>query len=665
MSVDSYLKKNQFLVFIVFFVTIYLVNGCTNFVIFEYLKIKFINLENLTNLSINTQFVNESSQGKICVFTVSETIYNQNGIPELFKIFLPRQARVLVQQILILIVVATVLLKGVNYKQTLKAIDFKFFTILFIGLFASFTITSIYVDFETFFYNVIFVTFSIFKAFVAFIYSKHRKSYIKLFILCLFPFFSTGFGISWMFDFMIYFLLFNFLLEKKISFKNKNFLILIFVLSFSLLSPLLSTPSIETQIIENPNEYKNIVGNLDFETTKNTYLEQKDIVFLNENIYQINNEELKKEVVNLSRNLKDVNYPNRWGIMVSFLPDFKYHIPSFIWYLNFCVLFMFLVNQIKNIEFNDFKDEIQTGSNILIFYPILAIFTGINYFFNSISEFLFFLTRNSEMIDFGEIQTWRGINTHYEIFSNLQLFCFCFFAINFYLNRSSKNFIYIILSCSTALLSQSRFTALILFILIFLLVVTFFKRYKIELISLVISVVILFQFIPIFERDEPFFVEESNLTNIGSLQTDLYGFEVISDRLNRTLPWTMFASGYKPNFTELIFGHGSGAYLNIIKFTERKVASGPHSMLLQVLNKFGLIGLLIFSIYIFRYFLFLLVDMSFKNASITFIIFSLLLSLELKTDSIMLADGVIIFLFNIALGIIYRKLYIDGHLKNN
>ena len=284
MSVDSYLKKNQFLVFIVFFVTIYLVNGCTNFVIFEYLKIKFINLENLTNLSINTQFVNESSQGKICVFTVSETIYNQNGIPELFKIFLPRQARVLVQQILILIVVATVLLKGVNYKQTLKAIDFKFFTILFIGLFASFTITSIYVDFETFFYNLIFVTFSIFKAFVAFIYSKQRKSYIKLFILCLFPFFSTGFGISWMFDFMIYFLLFNFLLEKKLSFKNKNFLILIFVLSFSLLSPLLSTPSIETQIIENPNEYKNIVGNLDFETTKNTYLEQKDIVFLNEYI---------------------------------------------------------------------------------------------------------------------------------------------------------------------------------------------------------------------------------------------------------------------------------------------------------------------------------------------------------------------------------------------
>ena len=193
--------------------------------ILEYLKIKFVNFESFTNLSINTQFVNESSQGNFCVLTVSEIIYNQNGTPELFKIFLPRQARVLVQQILILMVVTTVLLKNVNYKQTLKALDLKVLITLFFGLFISFTITSIYVDFETLFYNLIFLTFSIFKAFIAFIYSKQQKSYIKLFILCLFPLFSTGFGISWMFDFMIYFLLFSLILEKRIDFKNKDLLI--------------------------------------------------------------------------------------------------------------------------------------------------------------------------------------------------------------------------------------------------------------------------------------------------------------------------------------------------------------------------------------------------------------------------------------------------------
>ena len=665
MSTDTYRKKNQFIVLIGFFAIVYFINGCTDFVIFEYLKIKFFSLENLTNLSIGTQFVNETSQGKFCVLTVSEIIYNQNGFPELFKIFLPRQARVLVQQILILMLVATVLLKNVNYKQTLNAINLKVLITIFFGLFTSFTITSIYVDFETLFYSSTFLTFSILKAFITFIYLKQQKSYMKLFILCLFPLFSTGFGISWMFDFMIYFFLFNLILEKKIDFKNKNLLIFIFVISLSLLSPLLNNPSLETQIIENPNEYKNIINNVNFEDSKNTYLERKDIAFLDENIYQLNDDEINKEVVNLSRNLKDVNYPNRWGIMVSFLPDLKYHFPSFVWYLNFLIFFLFFVDNIKTIKFNDFKHEIQTGSNILIFYPLLSIFTGINYFFNSLSEFLFFLTRKSEMIDFGEIQTWRGINTHYEIFSNLQLFCFCFFVMNFYLNRSIKNFIFIIISCSTALLSQSRFTALILFILLFLLVVSFFKNYKIELFSLFLSVVIIFQFIPIFEREEPFFIEESDLTNIESLQNDLYGFEVISDRLNRTLPWAMFASGYKPSSTELIFGHGTGAYLNIIKFTERSIASGPHSMLLQVVNKFGLIGLLIFTIYIFRYFKYLVEDMKLNNALKTFIVFSLLFSLELKTDSIMLADGVVVFLFNIILGIVFKRLYSHSHIKNS
>ena len=67
-----------------------------------------------------------------------------------------------------------------------------------------------------------------------------------------------------------------------------------------------------------------------------------------------------------------------------------------------------------------------------------------------------------------------------------------------------------------------------------------------------------------------------------NLSKSEYGFEFISDRLNRTLPWTMFASGYKPSTIDLLFGHGTGAYLNIIKLTERKLASGPHSVLLQV-----------------------------------------------------------------------------------
>ena len=58
---------------------------------------------------------------------------------------------------------------------------------------------------------------------------------------------------------------------------------------------------------------------------------------------------------------------------------------------------------------------------------------------------------------------------------------------------------------------------------------------------------------------------------------DLIGFEIISDPLNRTAPWTMFYKGYKPDVLSLIFGNGPGAYLNLVKNTDAEITSGPHS----------------------------------------------------------------------------------------
>ena len=143
-------------------------------------------------------------------------------------------------------VVTTVLLKNVNYKQTLKALDLKVLITLFFGLFISFTITSIYVDFETLFYNLIFLTFSIFKSFYCiYIFKTTKVIYKIIHLMSLSTFFSTGFGISWMFDFMIYFLLFSLILEKRIDFKNKDLLVFIFVISLSLLSPLMNTPALK------------------------------------------------------------------------------------------------------------------------------------------------------------------------------------------------------------------------------------------------------------------------------------------------------------------------------------------------------------------------------------------------------------------------------------
>ena len=175
MSIVSILKKNQLLVLIGFFTIIYFVNGCTNFVFLEYLKIKFSNLESMRNFYINTQFVNDTSQDQFCILTVSEVSYNQNGIPELFQVFFPRKARILLQQILILKLVAYVLLKDLNFKSIFNFLDFKFILTLFLGLFMSYLTVSIYVDFETSFYTLIFLIFSIIKGLIVFFYIKQKN----------------------------------------------------------------------------------------------------------------------------------------------------------------------------------------------------------------------------------------------------------------------------------------------------------------------------------------------------------------------------------------------------------------------------------------------------------------------------------------------------------
>ena len=183
MSLGSFLKKNRYLIFFGLLISVYLFNDCSAFVFIEYLKLKFTSIDDLRSIYIGTQFVNDSTQNQLCLLTVSEFIYNQNGVPELFKVFLPRGARVVLQQILILTIIFAVLLKDFDYKYTLKMIDFKFFNYTFLGLILSYSVVSIYVDFETVFYSTVFIVFSIFKSFIAFAYINQNKLNLKILIL--------------------------------------------------------------------------------------------------------------------------------------------------------------------------------------------------------------------------------------------------------------------------------------------------------------------------------------------------------------------------------------------------------------------------------------------------------------------------------------------------
>ena len=647
----SFLKVNIVFLLIIFLLIIfYNLYECNSFVFFEYFKIKFSSFNSFQSLIINTQFVSNTDQNTLCYLTITEVITNQYGDPELYQLYLPRLIRIILQQFLIFLFFSWILFRNIKIKNLFYNLNTEFIIITILGATLSYFVVSIYVNFEQNIYIYIYLLFSLLKSFIIFNYLNNSSNDLKLFILCIFPFFSTGYGITWLFDFLIYYFIFNFFKKYKYYKRSLIFLLLLSCLILSFVSSFINSPSIETNIINNPSDFESIIDNVDFANDKRTYLERKDIRYLRDNISNLENEEVGDSIINLSKNLKDTEYPNRWGIMVSYLPDFHYHFPSALWYLITFFLFFQILYQIKSTNLNQLKKEINSSANILIFYPLLSIFLGLGVFFNSFSELLFFLTRRSEIITFGEVQTWRGINTHYEVFGNLQLFCFCFFLLNYYLNRSFKSFLFASFSIFPILLSQSRFNTTVLFFLLFILLITFYKSFIKEIMILILITALIFQFIPTFERDEPFFLDqESSSAAISSdnVNNNEFGFEFISDRLNRTLPWAMFASGYRPSTIELLFGHGAGGYLNIIKFTEQNIASGPHSILLQILNKFGIFGVILFLFGVVK----LLLTNNFVIRRdlrlLIFFISSILLSLELKTDSLMLTDGIVIFLFNL------------------
>ena len=640
---------SKLLIFLAIISTLYILFDCNNFVFFEYFKFKLSSIESFNLLKINTQFVSNTNQNLFCYLTVSEVITNQSGDPELLKIYLPRVSRVILQQVLLFLFFSYVLMGKSDIKNILKGLNNQFIPITGFGAVISYFVVSIYVNFEENIYIYVFIAFSILKSFIIYSYSVNNSFHLRLFILCLFPFFSTGYGIPWLFDFLLYYFLFNYFKKHKFYKRNVIFILFCCSLILSFISPILNSPSLETSIINNPSELEIIVDNVDFENYRKTYLERKDIRYLKNNINDLNNSEIKSTVINLSKNLKDVDYPNRWNIMVSFLPDFKYHIPSALWYLVSIFLFFEVFYSIKLSSINELKTELNRSANILIFYPMLSIFLGISNFFNSFSELIFFLTRRAELLTFGEIQTWRGINTHYELFANLQLFSLCFFLVNYYFNRSSKNYLFIIFSIASTLLSQSRWNTLLVFIILLFIMINFYKKFPLQIIFVVLFSILIVQNIPIFEREEPFFIYPDGVEELYKHDA-LYSLgiiEPITDRLNRTLPWKMFASGYEPSITSLIFGHGPASYLNIVKNSETVITSGPHSSLLLILNKFGIFGLLLSAYSILMLLLSRIFNIDTKIRIIIFIFASILFSLEIKTDSLMLTDGFIIFLFNL------------------
>ena len=652
-------KNNLVLLIFIFGVFLFYNQSCDGVVFLEYINLKFFDNQTSSETYFTVQLVNETAQNRFCYFTISDSYFDVYESKYLFYTYFPRTARTIIQQLLIFYIIFKIIIKNRNDFEFKSIFEIKFISTYLIGLILSYSLISNTTSFfsEQLMLNI-FIIFSFFKSIIAFSAAKTRNSSFLILLLMCYPFTSTGLGIPWFYDFIIYYVLFLIIQNQSHYLKNKKFIFLTFVLSASILHPLVNSPSLETLIVDKKitvNE-NNINQLLDSEYT---YLEAADLESIIYSQGQLSNEEFEQEVYDLSRNVKEVTYPHRWKFMVSPMPDTKFHLPALIWYLALLVLFFDITNSFKNSDEYEIKNILQKAANVLIFYQLLSLFFGVNKFFNSFSN-LFFLNRNSELITFGEIQTWRGVADHYEVFSNFQVFCFFFFMINYFLNKNFKNFIFIFFPILTAVLSQSRWSVLIIFLILFLSLLLNVKNYLIELTSLIIFTILVLQFVPVFERSDPFFDVNTNRDyQSTSLEdsNDLIGFEIISDPLNRTAPWTMFYKGYKPDVLSLIFGNGPGAYLNLVKNTDAEITSGPHSSVLQILNKFGLLNLLVLAFFLIRYvFNIMKTKLSFYSFIFALVI-GLLISFEIKTDSLMIMDGVYIFGFNLVLIYLIGKLF--------
>ena len=96
---------------------------------------------------------------------MSEVITNQSGEPELFKIYLPRISRVILQQVLLFLFFSYVLLGKSDIKGNLKRLNNQFILITGFGAVVSYFVVSIYVNFEENIYIYVFIAFSILKSF--------------------------------------------------------------------------------------------------------------------------------------------------------------------------------------------------------------------------------------------------------------------------------------------------------------------------------------------------------------------------------------------------------------------------------------------------------------------------------------------------------------------
>ena len=220
------LKLSRFSLYLLslFLITAYVYQEqCFDIVLIEYLRHYFFDVGRIEDVTYQIQFVNEGTQSNYCYFTIQEKYFDIYENKYLYFTYFPRMARIIFNQSLVFFIASFVLVRKNTIIQNLKNINLHFVLVLFLGLIISvYSINRTTSFFENDSMLYLFIIFSALKCFIVFQYLKENNFHLKLLIFSCFPLISTGFGIPWLFDFLVYYTLFSMLVINK--YKKENVL---------------------------------------------------------------------------------------------------------------------------------------------------------------------------------------------------------------------------------------------------------------------------------------------------------------------------------------------------------------------------------------------------------------------------------------------------------
>ena len=311
-----------------------------------------------------------------------------------------------------------------------------------------------------------------------------------------------------------------------------------------------------------------------------------------------------------------------------------------------------------------------SGSILVIVGYLSSAFPAVNFFTYYYSGLTKYPTLNQNLFQYnewGEKIAWRGMYPSAE--SSGELFGLAILLVGLsFLNTKKLYFVdsINIIFCSVGLYASNNKTSFIL--LIFCLIYKFIKTYKLRselLILLILAFILMVTFFVGLDNlsldfsftsnnmvgsGYAYSLEDNrssaieylqNLSENGILNFFIILISLVSFFINRSELWGLFFARYNPNFAEFLFGSGSfnlAKHYGEIKLLETRSFLLPHSSLLNILLYFGFLVLIIFVLY----FLSKIVQTKKTNIDLFLILIYIFVNL-IKSDSVLYVSTLLMY----------------------